>query len=126
MILRLIERLNEKRKAEGKLIVEFRIGANSGTVLAGNMGSEERMEYTVVGDAVNLASRLANVAKPMELVVTELVVREHFLEKKVTFEMNEIIPIRGKKLPVRTLSIKDISTPFRDEMISEIERIVGW
>jgi len=125
MVLRLVEKLNEKRKTEGKLIVEFRIGANSGTVLAGNMGSKERMEYTVVGDSVNLASRLVNVAKPKELIITELVVLEHFMDKKIKFEMKEIIAIRGKKLPIRTLRVKDITTPFRGEMIKEIERIIG-
>ena len=62
MIQRLVERLNEHRHAHGQTTVKFRIGINSGDMLAGNLGSRDRMQYTVVGDAVNLASRLSNLS----------------------------------------------------------------
>ncbi|HLP43363.1 MAG TPA: adenylate/guanylate cyclase domain-containing protein, partial [Fibrobacteria bacterium] len=61
VIQRAIQALNQRREADGLVPVHFRIGINTGAMLAGNMGSPERMEYTVVGDAVNLASRLASV-----------------------------------------------------------------
>lgn len=124
MILRMIEVLNEKRKAAGQLTMEFRIGANAGTMLAGNMGSSERMEYTVVGDSVNLASRLLRVAEPGNLVITELMMLEYHLEEKVRFDVQDIIQLRGKKLPVRTLKITDISTPFREDMLKAIPKIL--
>jgi adenylate cyclase len=125
MILRLIEALNKKRKATGELTVEFRIGVNAGVMLAGNMGSAERMEYTVVGDSVNLASRLLGVTEPGELVITELMMVNYKLKNKILFEVKEIIQLRGKKLPVRTLKITDITTPFRNKISNEIIKIIS-
>jgi adenylate cyclase len=125
MILQLVKRLNDKREDEGLVTVEFRIGANSGMMLAGNMGSAERMEYTVVGDSVNLASRLSGSGEPGELVITEDVFVEHGLEGMVLTEVKDLIKLRGKKLPVKILSVKDILTPFKEEMLTEIPKIIA-
>jgi len=125
MILQLINQLNEKREAAGELTVEFRIGANSGMMLAGNMGSSERMEYTVVGDSVNLASRLSGAAEPGELVITEDVFIEQSLEGMIKTHVKDLIKIRGKRLPVNILSVTDILTPFRDKMLAQIPVILA-
>ena len=97
MILRLVEALNKKRKAAGELTVEFRIGANTGMMLAGNMGSHDRMDYTVVGDAVNFASRLSHVADPGELIIANDMFDEQKLRDKVLVEDKALIQLRGKK-----------------------------
>jgi adenylate cyclase len=125
MILQLVIQLNDKREAEGEVAVEFRIGANSGMMLAGNMGSTERMEYTVVGDSVNLASRLSGTGEPGELIITEDVFIEQGLEGFVLTEVKDLIKLRGKKLPVKILNVKDILTPFKEQMLNEIPRIVA-
>lgn len=125
MILQLLEQLNDKREAEGLVTVEFRIGANSGMMLAGNMGSTERMEYTVVGDSVNLASRLSGTGEPGELIITGDVFVEQGLEESVLTEEKDLIKLRGKKLPVKILNVKDILTPFKAQMLNEIPRIIA-
>ncbi len=124
MILQLINTLNEQRETAGEVTVEFRIGANSGMMLAGNMGSSERMEYTVVGDAVNLASRLSGAAEPGELVITEDVFIEQGLQGLVSTQMKDLIKIRGKRLPVNILSVTDILTPFKQQMLAQIGGII--
>lgn len=124
MILQLLHELNRKREAEGKMRVEFRIGANSGMMLAGNMGSSERMEYTVVGDSVNLASRLCGSGEPGELIITEDVFEEQSLGGLIQIEDKDFIRLRGKKLPIKTLVVTDILTPFKQQMLNEIALII--
>ena len=60
---------NEDRLKRGLLPVRIGLGINTGTVVAGNMGSQKRMNYTVLGAAVNLASRLCSAAQPGQILI---------------------------------------------------------
>jgi adenylate cyclase len=62
-IARVMHEDNERRRAEGKDIIRLRIGVHSGPVLVGNIGAPGRVNFTVVGDSVNLAQRLEQLGK---------------------------------------------------------------
>ena len=66
-----IERFNREGEILGRQPLSIGIGINTGPVIAGNVGSALRMEYTVIGDSVNVAARLQSVAKPGEILISE-------------------------------------------------------
>jgi adenylate cyclase len=125
VIQRAVKSLNEQRAAEGRVPVQFRIGVNSGPMLAGNMGSQERMEYTVVGDSVNLASRLASVGEPGQIVITEEMHDDPRLAGRVTSSMLGTIRLRGKRLPVATYCIADLTEDYRELLDEKAQALLG-
>ena len=108
MIQRMVERLNEFRRARGHTTVEFRIGINSGAMLAGNLGSRERMQDTVVGDTVNLASRLSNMAGGNEIIAAAPLLTNPNIASRVRATEYGAMRIRGKAEPVSTFRIDGV------------------
>ena len=92
---RLVE-LNRKWTMEGKPVFLTRIGLHTQSVIVGNIGSEERMNYTVLGDGVNLAARLEGVNKLYGTNIMASGVMYEKLKSKFLFRPVDVVAVKGK------------------------------
>ena len=122
---RMAERVNNIRISKGKFPVHYSIGINSGEMLAGNMGSETHMQYTVVGDSVNLASRLASLANTDQIMITEENYRLPGIRERVIAAKYQSMHIRGKADAVTTYLIHDVVGAEQIKMELQIDRILA-
>jgi adenylate cyclase len=99
-----LRELNEKWSSEGKPHVEIGIGINFGEVFAGNIGSEQRMEYTVIGDPVNVASRLCSKAEGGQVIISEPFY--NVLKEPPEVEALEPLELKGKSETVPVYQVK--------------------
>jgi adenylate cyclase len=98
-----VDELNEKRKAQGRKPIEVGIGVNTGQAVVGYMGSAERHEFTAIGDTVNTASRLCNLAKGGEVLATEMTMQkagEGFFADPLPVQQ-----VKGKEKGVQTFRV---------------------
>jgi len=99
-----LEKMNEKWKEQGRQPVGIGIGINFGEVFAGNIGSNRRLEYTVIGDAVNTANRLCSAAGPNQILISEAFYKS--LKKPPKVEQLEPIQVKGKSKAVAVYRVK--------------------
>ena len=104
-----LTQLHAKWQGEGKPLIEFRIGINTGDALVGNFGSKNRFDYTVMGDTVNTASRLessANKTYGTSICVAgfENAISPESLAKLVLRELDTVL-LPGKKEPVKLFEL---------------------
>jgi adenylate cyclase len=103
---RVIARLNERWLAEERPEIGVGIGINHGDVFAGNIGSHRRLEYTVLGDAVNVAARLCAQAGPGEILVSEALLR--VVRDQVSCEFLPEMALKGKAQVVQVYRVRDV------------------
>jgi adenylate cyclase len=119
-----LHRLNRKRQAKGSLVpVKMGCGINSGEVIAGQMGSDERMEYTVIGDTVNLAAR---IEEPNEAFDTDILITENtwgLIGKYLLAEEMPSLEVKGKSKPLRVFSVVNLRNSYGPATMKEVRQL---
>jgi adenylate cyclase len=101
---------SKQRVKEGKLPVDMGIGLNTDNIVAGNIGSPKRMDYTMIGDGVNLAARLESACKQYS---AHILISEYTYKKlKGTYRARDIdeVIVKGKTKPVVVYEVLDYHT----------------
>jgi len=99
-MLRRLNGLNQRRLQAGRRAIDIGIGIASGDVVVGNIGSPRRMEYTVIGDSVNLASRLEGATKEYRVKVLLAQATVETLTVPTPLREIELLQVKGKDQPV--------------------------
>ena len=105
-----LEAWNTERKKQGQLPVYMGIGLNTDKIVSGNIGSPKRMDFTMIGDGVNLAARLESACKAYS---AKLLISEYTVAKlKGTYQIRDVdnIIVKGKTEPVGVYEVLDYHT----------------
>jgi adenylate cyclase len=114
--------LNRERRTRGQKPIQIGIGLNTGAIVSGNIGSPKRMDYTVIGDGVNLASRLESACKEYS---AQILCSENTYKKlKGSYRAREIdrVVVKGKSEPVSVYEILDFHT---DETFPSMPEVIN-
>lgn len=106
-IIHTLSKWNKVRADEGLPAIEMGVGIHTGEMVAGNMGAENRLNYTVLGSNVNLAARLCSVAKPSEILVSEATINDPSVKGKFSSEPIENQTLKGFDEPITVYKIKN-------------------
>jgi class 3 adenylate cyclase len=102
-IQRSIRELNKRRGRKKQVILNVGVGMNDGMVVMGNMGSRNRLDYTVIGDAVNLAARLCSIARQGQ-IIAPISIAESLTNAYPTIRLEPVM-VKGRSQPVDIFEI---------------------
>jgi adenylate cyclase len=125
-MLETVETMRRRWKAEARAELELGIGLNFGPAIFGNIGSEEKMEPTVIGDAVNLASRLEGTTKQYGVPIVLSGTVAEYVRDEISVCLLDIVRVKGRASPVEifTVPLDADARPVSPDWLTRYEE--GW
>ena len=117
---------NENQIKHGKNPIKIGCGINSGPIVAGQIGSEDHMNYTVIGDTVNLASRTEALNKPF---ATDILITENtylLVKDKIIAEEMPGVHVKGKTDPIKMYAVVNAKGIKGPKDIHKLREFLGW
>jgi adenylate cyclase len=115
-MIRALKEFNMLRIKDNLDPVAIGIGVNTGEVVAGNIGSDKRMDFTVIGDAVNLAARLESATKVYDTPILISSFTKNALKKDYVLREVDLIVVKGKEEPVAVFEVIDALEQDQQEL----------
>jgi len=118
-----LDELNAQQEVRGHPAIEVGIGINTDVVIAGNMGSQTRLNYTVIGDGVNLASRLEGLTKTPEYATRIIISKTTLAKAKGRYQTRLLgqVAVKGKQKPTEIYALLGrVATPTLSEKVGLI------
>jgi len=106
--------LNAARAAAGEKTIAIGIGLNSGEVVMGNMGSEDHMDYTVIGDNINVAARMCGIAQPGTVLVSKAIA-DAIGDQAMLKDIHAVM-VKGKDQPIGIAEVMSVKGGARQYM----------
>lgn len=101
-----VAQLNARWESQGRRTFEIGVGINTGQVIKGNIGTDKYMDFTLIGDSVNLASRLCSIANPSELLISPSTYQEVY--RRISVRNSREMQVKGKQKPVRVYAVGEL------------------
>jgi len=111
--------LNAARTAAGEKTISIGIGLNSGEVVMGNMGSEDHMDYTVIGDNINIAARMCGIAQPGQVLASKSIA-DAIGEDSTMLDIHPVM-VKGKDQPIGVAEVVAVKGGSRRYMRKSTE-----
>ena len=127
MMRKAVYEMNKQRKQNdpGNPEISIGCGINTGIVTAGQIGSDQRMEYTVIGDPVNLASRVESLNKALG---TDILIAEDTWNLVKNYFITEEMPsvtVKGKEKPVRIFAVINLAISKGPQTLADVRSLLG-
>lgn len=105
LMMESLKKWNRERIQKKLPSVEMGIGIHTGLVVAGNMGAEDRLNYTVLGSSVNLASRICGIAEPMQILISQSTYQEANVKESFKIEPLPAVYLKGFSEPINVFQV---------------------